>query len=173
MALIKNGEPATDPFVDATVLDSIPEQGALLVTLGQWRQHRETLVVRDAPLGVMLTSDEHPENIAEDLDKLALVALEFPVFRDGRAYSYARLLRERYGFEGELRAVGDVLVEQLHYMHRVGFNAFQIDSDEPLEDWQTAAGEFSVWYQPAGDDRPAAMDLRRQCKSLRSAVSIR
>ncbi|SVE02565.1 uncharacterized protein METZ01_LOCUS455419, partial [marine metagenome] len=80
--------------------------------------------------------------------------------RDGRAYSYARLLRERYKFTGELRAVGDVLLEQLHYMHRVGFNSFNLDSEQPLEEWKTAVGEFTVWYQPTADGRPTATELR-------------
>ena len=90
------------------------------------------------------------------------MALEFPKFRDGRAYSYARLLRERYGFEGELRAVGDVLLEQLFFMLRTGFDAFEIESPNPLEDYRTALADFSVWYQPAADGRPTAMQLRHQ-----------
>jgi uncharacterized protein (DUF934 family) len=87
---------------------------------------------------------------------------EFPRFRDGRAYSYARLLRERYGFEGEIRAVGDVLMEQLMFMLRVGFDAFEISEQNPLEAYRTAVGEFSVWYQPTGDGRPTAVSLRHR-----------
>lgn len=173
MALIKNGSLAKDPFIDATTLERFPDTGSLLINLKQWQQHRCMLLECGGPLGILLQSDEHPENIADDLDNFELVALDFPVFRDGRAYSYARLLRDRYEFTGELRAVGDVLLEQLHYMHRLGFNAFQLDSKQPLEDWQTAAGEFSVWYQPSGDGRPVAMDLRQQRKRLLNAASIR
>ncbi len=91
-----------------------------------------------------------------------MIALEFPAFKDGRAYSHARLLRERFGFQGELRAVGDVLLEQLHFMQRVGFDAFEIDSADPLGDYQTAVADFSVWYQPATDSRPTAVDLRHR-----------
>ena len=173
MALIRNGSLATDPFIDATAHESLSDRGALLINLTQWQEHRGILLERCDPLGILLQSDEHPENIADDLDNFELVALDFPVFRDGRAYSYARLLRDRYGFTGELRAVGDVLLEQLHYMHRLGFNAFQLDSNQPVADWQTAAGEFSVWYQPTGDGRPTAMDLRLQRKRFPSAASIR
>ena len=101
-----------------------------------------------------------------DLDQFTVIALEFPAFRDGRAYSYARLLRDRYGYTAELRAVGDVLLEQLHFMQRVGFDAFQIDSDNPLDDYRTAINEFSAWYQPSGDDRKTVVDLRhRQSKT--------
>ena len=82
------------------------------------------------------------------------------MFKDGRAYSYARLLRERWGYRGELRAVGDVLLEQLHFMQRVGFDAFAIASPEALRHWQTASGEFSTWYQATGDGRRPARELR-------------
>jgi uncharacterized protein (DUF934 family) len=113
---------------------------------------------------VRLHSDQSPELIAEDLEHLALVALEFPKFRDGRAYSYARILRERYGFRGELRAVGDVLMEQLHFMVRTGFNAFEIEGADPLGQLEVALGDFSVWYQPTGDGRKTAVDLRHARK---------
>ena len=114
------------------------------------------------PLGVRLHSDQSPELIADDLKHFAVVALEFPKFRDGRAYSYARLLRERYGYEGELRAVGDVLLEQVFFMLRTGFDAFDIQGDDPLGAYRTALGEFSVWYQPTGDGRPTALQLRHR-----------
>ena len=91
----------------------------------------------------------------------ALVALDFPKFRDGRAYSYARLLRERYGFRGELRAVGEVLLEQLFFMLRTGFDAFEIQGPDPSGAYRTALADFSVWYQPTGDGRPTAIQLRR------------
>ncbi len=84
----------------------------------------------------------------------------FPKFRDGRAYSYARLLRERYGFEGELRAVGDVLLEQLFFMLRTGFNAFELTAEDPLGAYRTALGDLSVFYQPTGDGRATALQLR-------------
>ena len=111
-------------------------------------------------MGVKLKSDQPPELVAEDLQSLALIALEFPVFRDGRAYSYARLLREQYRFTGEIRAVGDVLLEQLHFMERTGFDAFELNSDDPLGELQIAAGDFDVWYQPAADGRKTAIQLR-------------
>lgn len=161
MALIKDGLVVDDPFIDVTGEDSLPPAGALLIDSSQWFKHREALLDRDQPLGILLQSDEDPASIARDLDSFALVALVFPRFRDGRPYSHARLLRERYRFTGELRAVGDVLLEQLHYMHRAGFDAFELDSTRPLEDWQTAMSEISVWYQSTGDGRRTAQQLRR------------
>jgi uncharacterized protein (DUF934 family) len=109
-----------------------------------------------------LRSDESPVLVADDLERFAVIALEFPAFRDGRAYSYARILRERYGFAGELRAVGDVLMEQLHFMLRVGFDAFELGGDDPVAAYETALKDFSVWYQPTGDGRGTAMQLRRR-----------
>lgn len=167
MALIKNGAVMEDPFVNAVGLAEIPAAGPVIVSLPQWLANLDALIVRRDPLGIRLRSDQHPEVIADDLDHFALIALEFPVFKDGRAYSYARLLRERWGFKGELRAVGDVLLEQLHFMQRVGFDAFELNSDDPLRDWQTATAEFSVWYQATGDGRAAARTLRHRKPAAR------
>jgi uncharacterized protein (DUF934 family) len=160
MALIKNGELVESSFVDVSGAEEIPAQGAVIVSLEQWQAQREALLARGTPLGVRLRSEQPPELIAADLAHFSVIALEFPKFRDGRAYSYARLLRERYGYVGEVRAVGDVLLEQLFFMLRTGFDAFELQSDDPLRDFRTAVGEFSVWYQPAADGRPTAMQLR-------------
>jgi uncharacterized protein (DUF934 family) len=89
-----------------------------------------------------------------------VIALEFPKFGDGRAYSYARLLRERYGFRGELRAVGNVLRDQALFMLRCGFDAFEVTEGTPIEGWREALGEISVVYQPTADGRPVAHGLR-------------
>lgn len=160
MALVKNGELVESSFVDASGAEAIPASGAVIVSLEQWQAHRDELIARGTPLGIRLHSDQPPELYAEDLPHFAVVALEFPKFRDGRAYSYARLLRERYKYQGELRAVGEVLLEQLFFMLRTGFDAFEIESADPLGDYRTALGDFSVWYQPAADGRPTAIQLR-------------
>lgn len=160
MALIRGGRLSDDKYVDVTDSDEIPSDGAIFVSLSQWRAHADALRGRD--LGIVLRSDESPDQIADDLSAFSVIALEFPVFRDGRAYSYARILREAYGYAGELRAVGEVLLEQLHFMVRVGFDAFELQGDDPEGAWQIAAEEFSAWYQPGADARPTAMQLRRQ-----------
>jgi uncharacterized protein (DUF934 family) len=162
MALVKNGELVTSSFVDASGAETIPATGPVIVSLDQWQAHRDELAKRGAPLGIRLRSDQPPELIVDDLARFDVVALEFPKFRDGRAYSYARLLRERYGYKGELRAVGEVLLEQLFFMLRTGFDAFEIVSADPLKDYRTALGDFSVWYQPTADGRPTAMQLRHK-----------
>lgn len=162
MALIKDNALASDPFVHVAEGDRPPAAGAVLVHLEDWQASREELLARGDELGVRLKSDQSPELIERDLDRLALVALEFPAFRDGRAYSYARILRERYGFDGEIRAIGDVLMEQLHFMMRTGFDAFEIRGDDALAQFRAAMQDFSVWYQPTGDGRLTATQLRHR-----------
>lgn len=173
IGLIKNDRLAEDEFLYVPEGEAVPEEGAVIVHLDAWRAQRDDLLRRDAPVGVRLKSDESPELLADDLDRLAVVALEFPAFRDGRAYSYARILRERYGYTGEVRAVGEVLMEQIHFMLRTGFDAFEIDADDPLADFRTAVEDFSVWYQPTGDGRPTARQLRLQKRSALRAAKIR
>jgi len=160
MALIKNGVLTEDPYQQVPADRALPAAGPLLLSLDQWQQWRTELIERSTRVGVRLASDQHPEALADDTDRLSLIALEFPSFRDGRAYSYARLLRDRFGYTGELRAVGDVLPDQLLYMQRVGFDAFEIDGDDPVADYEDAVNEFGIVYQPAGDDRIPALRLR-------------
>jgi uncharacterized protein (DUF934 family) len=161
-SLIRNGELVEDSFVDVSAEETLPPHGAIIVSLEQWRAERDALIVRGEPLGIKLRSDQMPNEIAADLSHFDVIALEFPKFRDGRAYSYARLLRERYGYSKELRAVGEVLLEQLHFMLRCGFDAFEIREPDPLAAYRAAANDYSVWYQPTGDGRATAMQLRRQ-----------
>lgn len=160
MALIKNGRVLRDPYARVSAGEAVPRDGAVLVDLQVWQDHCHSLCRRPDPVGVRLHSGQHPEIIADDLDQLDLVALDFPSFRDGRAYSYARLLRQRYGFRGELRAVGDVLPDQLIFMHRVGFDAFELKGHEPLAGYEAALAEIGIVYQPAADQRATAMQLR-------------
>ena len=163
MALIRHGRIVTDEFADFSQPDNdtpLPAHGAVLVSLQQWQTHRDRLYRHHGMVGVSLAADEHPDSIARDLYRLSLVALRFPGFRDGRPYSSARLLRERYGYTGELRAVGDVQRDQLYFMQRCGFDSFEIHSADPLGDYLAAISEFSVCYQRASDEREPAFILR-------------
>lgn len=162
MPLVKQSGVDDDPFTYVPEGAELPDQGAIIVHLSDWLDKREQLLARGTPLGVRLKSDESPESIADDLERLDVVALEFPAFRDGRAYTHARMLRERLGYEGEVRAVGDVLMEQLHFMQRAGFDAFELDADDPVAQLEIANRDFSVWYQPTGDGRPTALQLRHR-----------
>lgn len=157
-----DGRVATDTYTRLAADGPVPSIGGdVVVPLSRWERERDRLLQNHRHVGVRLASDESPDRIAADLDDLAMIALEFPTFRDGRAYSHARVLREQFGYRGELRAVGDVLIEQVPFMLRVGFDAFELESADSAGEFQTVAGEMSVWYQPASDDRDAASELRR------------
>ena len=162
MALLKQGAVVADPFTDVSQDESISATGALIVSLAQWQEQREALAARADQLGIILRSDEKPELIAADLEHFDVIALDFPTFGDGRAYSSARLLRDRYQYSGEIRAVGDVLLEQLHFMNRVGFDAFEIVSEHALKDWEIASADISVWYQPGSNGRTTVLQLRHR-----------
>jgi uncharacterized protein (DUF934 family) len=160
MALISNDRLTDDPWVTVADEEALPASGPVIVSLDRWQAEREALLARGSLLGVRLASSQLASEIAADLAHFDLVALEFPTFRDGRAYSIARLLRERYGFAGELRAVGNVLRDQFMFMHRCGFDAFEVADEGQVEAWRKAMDEISIWYQPATDGRVPATTLR-------------
>jgi len=151
MPLIKAGELRDDPWRFLADDEALPADGPVAVSLARWRREENALVARGLPLGIRLKAGEHPLSIAEALGHFALIALEFPKFTDGRAYSYARLLRERFGYKGELRAVGQVLRDQLLFMQRCGFDAFEIAHTDAAELWRKAIAEISVFNQPTGE----------------------
>ena len=159
MALVKDGRVVDDAWVSIADEVELPD-GAVIVTLDRWRTERDSLIGRNAPIGVRLRSDQSPSDIADDLDRFAVVALEFPVFTDGRAFTSARLLRERHGYEGEVRAVGNVLRDQILFMLRCGFDTFEMDSRSAAEDWRAATAEFDVFYQAAADRRASVSEIR-------------
>jgi uncharacterized protein (DUF934 family) len=134
--------------------------GDVIVPLAFWLERRDFLLSRAGRLGVWLDSHEEPALIAGDLDRIALVAVNFPTFGDGRGYSIARLLRERYGYEGELRAIGDVARDHLFFMAGCGFDSFMLRDDQDPEDALTAFDDFSNAYQ-ASVERPLPLFRRR------------
>jgi uncharacterized protein (DUF934 family) len=161
MPLLKNGAVAADPWHRIVNGEALPAEGPVIVPFARWRAEHDTLVGRNTPLGVRLGNADAVAELAPDLDRLEVIVLEFPKFTDGRAYSQARLLRERYGYRHELRAAGNVLRDQLLFMQRCGFDAFELAHDQPVQAWVSATNEFSVFYQPAADDRVPAMQRRR------------
>jgi uncharacterized protein (DUF934 family) len=132
----------------------------VIVSLARFHGERETLLARNTKLGVRLASSESPEAIGADLHRLSLVVIEFPAFRDGRGFSWARMLRTRLGFKGEVRAKGHFLVDQLAYLTRVGFDAFDGDERITPEALRCALGEITNVYQPAQDGKKTIRDLR-------------
>ncbi|WP_313084798.1 DUF934 domain-containing protein [Pseudomonas sp.] len=162
--IIKNGEVVDETWhllpKDVT-LDGLSNCDDLIVPLRLWLDHAHALKARDGGLGVWLDSDEAVEEIADDLEYFQVVALNFPAFTDGRHYSSARLLRDRYGYKGEVRAIGDVLRDQLFYMRRCGFDAFAVRPDRDPYDALQSLEDFSVTYQAAADE-PLPLFRRRQ-----------
>ncbi|HEY6897751.1 MAG TPA: DUF934 domain-containing protein [Rhodocyclaceae bacterium] len=137
--------------------------GKLLVPLAVWKARHDELLQRKHhgdDLGVWLAPEDDPAAIAGDLAHFAVIGVMFPVFRDGRGYSTAMLLRSRYGYRGELRAIGDVLRDQLFYMQRVGFDAFAIRADRSAEDALAGLSDFSEVYQ-ASWNQPQPLFRRR------------
>ncbi len=161
MQLIRN-EAFVEPDFPTVADDEALPEGPAIVSLERWQAEREALRARNTPIGVRLKSGQEPSVIADDLDKLAVVALELPIFRNGRAYSYARLLRERYGYKGEVRAVGNVLRDQFHFMVRCGFDALEVADNITPEIWAENVGVFSYSYQPATDGREPVLSLRQR-----------
>ncbi len=159
MRIIRNRALVDDDFVHVPDGAELPANAKPIVTLARYVESRASLLDAHAALGVRLPSDKLPSDIP-DLGRLALVAVEFPKFTDGRGFSIARQLRQRYAFQGELRAVGWVLRDQLFYMERCGFNAFELKPGKPLESALEAFGEFSATYQAAVDD-PRPLYRRR------------
>ena len=157
--LIKSGAYAQDNF--SPVADDAPlPEGAVIVSLARFQKDRAALLARNTPVGVRLQSSENPELLGADVNHFALVALEFPKFRDGRAFSWARLLRTRLGFTGEIRAVGDFLYDQVNYQHRVGFDAWEVPDHFTLEMFNRAQSEMTNVYQPSTDGKKTIRELR-------------
>ena len=162
MPLLKGGDLIDDVWQKVGESDPLPADAPVIVTLKRWQAEREMLIGRNAPVGVRVPNNQDVAPLAADLDRIGVIVLEFPIFKDGRAYSQARLLRERYGYKGELRASGQVLRDQLLFMHRCGFDAFELAKGDPVAAWKAAIDEFSVFYQPpTRDGRTPVGPLRR------------
>jgi uncharacterized protein (DUF934 family) len=174
--LIKNAKIANDSWLrlDWTAdgsLPTVPESGDVLVPLRLWQGVADELLARTSGrLGLWLESDEDPALIADSLDAFSVIAVNFPQFTDGRGYSTARLLRERYGWKGELRAIGDIQRDQLYYLSRCGFDAFllndgldapQGDSLRSVQNALSAFNDFSEAYQTSVD-QPIPLFRRRE-----------
>jgi uncharacterized protein (DUF934 family) len=160
MKLLKDGAVATDHWVLLDDDAAVPMEAPIIVSLERWQDERSALIGRNGPLGLRLTSEQSPDLVKDDLSRFEQISLEFPRFGDGRAYSYARMLREQFEFEGEIRAVGDVLVDQFQFMVRVGFDAFEVPGDKDPQDYLEALERVSIVYQRANDAGVPAATLR-------------
>ena len=146
------------PEADAAAVE-VPA-GQVIVPLSVWNAQKDQLQSR-TDIGVWLDSDEGAELIGADANRFPVIGVNFPLFMDGRAFSTARLLRERYGFTGELRAVGNFIRDQLCYLRRCGVNAFAFANPETnLEEAMKSLNDFQEYYQ-ASVDQPLPLFRRR------------
>ena len=156
MPLVKNGKILDDAFVHVADDAPLPSDGAILISAKRFLEDGETLSFRAGKTGVIWPNNRDVDDLVPWLGSLAVVALVFPTFRDGRAYTQARLLRERHGYKGELRATGQVLRDQFVFMLRAGFDAFEVKKDADVAAFSSEIARHTVFYQPTGDGRLAA-----------------
>lgn len=174
MPLVKDGKVVSDPYLRVVDDAPIPDDGAVIITAARFLADADELTKRSAPLGVIWPNNQPITDLAPHLDKIALVALVFPTFRDGRAYSQARLLRERYRFRGELRATGQVLRDQFLILLRAGFDSFEVLKPADAQAFEEAVHRYSIFYQPAADGELPAFRRRaaaHRSGSVRSGVA--
>ncbi|MFN3888943.1 MAG: DUF934 domain-containing protein [Beijerinckiaceae bacterium] len=158
MPLWSNGAFAHDTWRHIVEGEDIPPADHVILPLDWWLQERNAFDGSNAPLGVRIEPGTRFGDFAGDIGRFAVIALTFPKFNDGRAFSMARLLRERHGFRGQLRATGEILLDQIQMMERCGFDALEI-SDVTTERIlrERGAPAYSRFYQPgAGAEAPAA-----------------
>ena len=149
--IIKNGAIVEDTYHVITEAGALPAAD-IIVSLDVWLQQRAEVLAHPHKKGIMLKPDQHPEVIVDDLAHLNIIALAFPAFADGRGYSYAVLLRQRYGFKGELRATGDIFKDNMFYLKRCGFDSFAVRADKDLQVALQGLQDFSECYQASTDE---------------------
>jgi uncharacterized protein (DUF934 family) len=147
--LIKQRRIADDRWTllrEASTFEDLPDGEPVIVPLKLWVERRAALIAR-GEVGVWLAPNEDAAVLAQDVARLPVIAIDFPQFTDGRGYSHARLLRDRYGYTGELRAIGDVQRDQLYYLAQCGFDAFLIRAGKDAQDALQSLDDFSDGYQ--------------------------
>lgn len=153
--IIKDREIVEDTFTLVTEVGQLPDVGDVLIDATVWEELQPQLAGRNGKIGIKVTGDTEIDQLPANVQELDLIAIEFPVFRDGRGYSLARIIRERLGYSGEQRACGDVLRDQLFYLQRCGFNSFATREDRCIEDALNGLTDFTVTYQAdAFEKRP-------------------
>lgn len=159
-ALIKDGQRLVDDhWFMAGFEEATPEKAYPLVPLEQFLEQHHEWAESDSPVGVWLSEEDMPEALEPHLGRLGVIALHLPKFADGRAFSKARLLRQRYGYQGEIRITGDILPDQIAYYARCGANAFACRTEEEAETALALLAPFSVHYQT--DAQQVALFERR------------
>lgn len=147
MKIIKDKIIIEDNWVHYSGEGELPD-GDVIVSLEVWQETD----LSGRRVGLQLEPHQHPKEIRDDLDKIELIAINFPTFNDGRGYSYARILRDRFGYTKEIRAVGDVMRDQIFYMQRCGFTSYEVKAGKDINDALKAFEDFSVKYQVSTDE---------------------
>ena len=161
MPLIKDGAEVENVWTYVADEAELDRTGCVTVSLARLTGQSEAFLSRNTQLGVRLSPEDDPALLEPFLDRLALIEVDFPKYTDGRGYSQAQLLRRRYGYSGELRAVGHVLRDQIFYMNRSGFDAYET-TRASLNSVMEALGEYSAVYQPAAEGRKPVHKLRHE-----------
>jgi uncharacterized protein (DUF934 family) len=162
MPLVKNAQIVADEFVTVADDAELPAEGAVLLSATRFLADAGTLTNSNRALGVAWPNSRDVAELKPWLDRLALITLVFPTFRDGRAHSQARRLREIYGYRGELRATGQVLRDQFTFLVRNGFDSFDAKKESDAHAFREATHRYTEFYQPTGDGHLSALQLRKQ-----------
>jgi len=169
--LIKRGRIVDDPFRALADGEPAPQSGAILVSLKRFGAEKDALLARGFPLAVRVAAGESPQSLSDDVHKLAAVVLLVGYFKDGRAFSWARLIRTRLGYKGEIRISGHFLKDQIAFFSRVGADAFDLSENISPEDVDLALKEISNVYQPSVDGRRTIPELRGRMNERRRLAS--
>lgn len=170
MALYRNGEFQTDAWTYAIDDQPTPKEGAVVVPKARYLAERDALMQRSGLLGLALRAGEDLSGLENDLARFAIVVLDIPKYSDGRLYSVARLLRERWAFSGELRARGDILRDQIAFLHRVGVDSYDIAHAGTIEALRTGAiAAVRLHYQRASRNDAIPGLRQRQGGAARSS----
>jgi len=167
--MLVSGTGLLDGFVDIADGTPLPAEGPVIVSLARYQKERDTLLARGTPLGVRLETAESPELLGEDVHNFALIVLHVPYFKDGRAFSWARLLRTRLGYKGEIRASGHVLKDQIAFFARVGVDSFDLNKSLSAAEIEAARKEISHVYQPSVDGQVTIRELRAHRANVSSS----
>ena len=160
MALLQHGALQPNNWRHVGDDAAIPADGPVTVSLKRWQAETDALRGRNAPIGVRLKNDEQAQALGDDVHRLSVIEVEFPKFTDGRAFSQARILRDKLGYQGEVRGIGTILRDQFLYMTRCGIDTVELPEGKPIDGYLAALGEFTAWYQPASDGRKTVLELR-------------
>jgi uncharacterized protein (DUF934 family) len=169
MPLIKNGKVVDDIWSHVEDGHELSPGGCFTVSLGRFLSEHDVLVARNRSIGVRLGVSDDPALLAPHLDSIHVIELQFPKYTDGRAFSQAQLLRRRFGYKGEVRAIGQVLRDQLRLMIRSGFDAMVIDEPDAEAVYDFSAHEFSEFYQAASDTADTIFLKRHKKKQEKAA----